>query len=227
MNIAIHQPNFFPWSGYFYKIKLSDYFVFLDDVQFSKNSYTNRVKIVNEKKQTWLTLPINAKFGLKIKEITVVDKTWKTKHLSKITNAYKKTKYFYEIFNKIQNLFEEIDSTNLSIINQMIIRKISSWLELNKKFYRSSDLKISNSLSGDDRLIEIIKSINGKTYFSGKGGSKYQDEEKFKSSDIALKYLDFKEKEYIQLSNEFIYGNSILDLLFNLGISKTIEYLEI
>ena len=88
----------------------------------------------------------------------------------------------------------------------MIIRKISSWLELNKKFYRSSDLKISNKKKiGDDRLLEIIKSINGKTYFSGKGGSKYQDEEKFKSSDMTLKYLDFKEKEYIQLSNEFIY----------------------
>ena len=85
----------------------------------SSKLFKKIILVVNDKKQTWLTLPINAKFGQKIKEVTVADKTWKTKHLSKITNAYKKTKYFLEIFNKIQNLFEEIDSSNLSVINQI------------------------------------------------------------------------------------------------------------
>ena len=226
MNIAIHQPNFFPWIGYFYKIKSSDYFVFLDDVQYSKNSYTNRVNIINEKKQTWLTLPVNSKLGLKINNVYVADKSWKDKHLSKITNAYRKTKFFLEVFDKIKNLFDEIESENLAVINQLIIRNVSIWLELNKKFYTSSELHINKDLKGDDRLIEIVRTVGGNTYFSGKGGNKYQDEEKFKSVNISLRYSNFIEKKYIQQSDDFIYGNSILDLLFNLGIRKAIKYLE-
>ncbi len=226
MNIAIHQPNFFPWIGYFYKIKSSDYFVFLDDVQYSKNSYTNRVNIIYEKKQTWLTLPVNSKLGLKINKVFVADKSWKDKHLSKITNAYRKTKFFLEVFDKVKNLFDEIDSENLATINQLIICSVSNWLELNKKFYISSELNINKDLKGDDRLIEIIRTLGGNTYFSGKGGNKYQNEEKFKSANISLRYSNFKEKRYNQQSNDFIYGNSILDLLFNLGIRKAIQYLE-
>lgn len=226
MNIAIHQPNFFPWIGYFYKIKSSDCFVFLDDVQYSKNSYTNRVNIINEKKQTWLTLPVNSKLGLKINNIHVADKSWKDKHLSKITNAYRKTKFFLEVFDKVKSLFDEIESENLAVINQLIIRNVSSWLELNKKFYTSSELNINKDLKGDDRLIEIVRTLGGKIYFSGKGGNKYQNEEKFKSANISLRYSNFKEKEYTQKSDDFIYGNSILDLLFNLGMREAIQYLE-
>ena len=218
MKVAIHQPNFFPWIGYFYKIKLSDCFVFLDDVQYSKNSFTNRVNIISDKKKTWLTLPVSAKFGQKITEIYIADNSWKTKHLSKIKNSYNKTKHFVEIFDKLQNLFENIKSANLATINQTIICKISSWLQLEKEFYKSSELNLDKSLRGDALLIEIIKNINGKIYFSGKGGSKYQSKDKFDFANIDLRYSDFKEKKYMQQSDEFIYGTSILDLLFNFFI---------
>ena len=58
---------------------------------------------MNEKKQTWLTLPINARFGLKIKEITMVDKTWENQNIFlRLPNAYKRTKYFYEILIKFK-----------------------------------------------------------------------------------------------------------------------------
>ena len=98
MKIAIHQPNFFPWAGYFYKIYLSDIFVFLDDVQYSKNSYTNRASIILEQKSSWLTIPIKSSLKTKIYDIQVADSLWKKKHLSKLVNAYKRSDFFSEIY---------------------------------------------------------------------------------------------------------------------------------
>ncbi|MBV69258.1 MAG: hypothetical protein CMJ08_05610 [Pelagibacterales bacterium] len=224
MKIAIHQPNFFPWSGYFYKIYLSDTFIFLDDVQYSKNSFTNRVNIISDKKSTWLTVPVKSKLGTKINDIKIADSLWKKKHLSKLVNAYKSSDFFYEVYAKICDLFEEISFMKLAEVNQFIILRIANWLKLEKNFHKSSELEINKSFKGDDRLIEIIKYFNCEIYYSGIGAKKYQDIEKFANSGIELKYLNYREKQYSQMSTKFIGGTSILDLLFNLGIKKTIEY---
>ena len=61
--VAIHQPNYLPWLGYFAKISEADEFVFLDDVQYSKNSYTNRVKVLHADKPRWLTVPVSFRYG--------------------------------------------------------------------------------------------------------------------------------------------------------------------
>ena len=224
MKIAIHQPNFFPWAGYFYKIYLSDIFVFLDDVKYSKNSYTNRASIILEKKNNWLTIPVKSSLETKIYDIQVADSLWQKKHLSKLVNAYKSSDFFSEIYYKISQLYDKISSNNLADINYIIIKEVSNWLKIERKFYRSSDLRINKNLSGDDRLIEIIKSFNGKVYFSGEGARKYQNKDKYTNYKINLKYTEFIEKKYQQSTEKFISGTSILDLLFNLGIEKTIKH---
>ena len=64
--VGIHQPNFMPWLGYFYKIMQSDIFIFLDDVQFQKTgaSYTNRVSLNINSESKYFTVPIKRPSGL-------------------------------------------------------------------------------------------------------------------------------------------------------------------
>ena len=124
MIISIHQPNYFPWSGYFYKIMKSDIFVFLGDVNFSKNSFTNRTDIIENKEKVWITLPVKKKLGVNINMVEIDDDQWKKKHLSKIKNSYIRSDYFQEIWEKINLLFNSIDTNNLAEVNKSIIKLI-------------------------------------------------------------------------------------------------------
>ena len=226
MIIGIHQPNFFPWLGYFYKIYYSDMFVFLDNVKYSKNSFINRVEILENSKKVWLTNAINYKSKNYINKTEIADLCWKEKHCSKIKNAYKNSNYFKEIYNVILNILDKVTEKNIADININIIIQLSNILNIKTDFYRSSKLKIAKKFTGDDRLIKIIHFLRGNQYLSGKGAANYQDEEKFKNNKIDLKYSSFQQKKYMQLSDTFIEGLSILDPLFNAGIETTVKLIK-
>ena len=91
MKVSIHQPAYLPWLGYFDRIAKSDLFIYLDNVQFEKNSYTNRNIIKGPNGPQWLTIPIKQKGHLnrKLYEIEIAtDIDWRSKHLKSITNAW-------------------------------------------------------------------------------------------------------------------------------------------
>jgi len=74
MRVAIHQPEFLPWFGYIHKLANTDKFVLLDDVQFKKNNFQNRNRIITKQGLVWLTVPIkNTVLNKKIRE-TYIDK---------------------------------------------------------------------------------------------------------------------------------------------------------
>ena len=226
MIISIHQPNYFPWAGYFYKIMKSDIFVFLDDVQFSKNSFTNRANIIENKKKVWATLPVKNKIGTDISKIKIADEQWKNKHLSKIKNSYSKSIHFPELWEKINILINSINSNNLADINKNIIIGICDWLDFRTNFYTSSDLKFNSNLKAEEKLIEMIKYFNCNSYISGQGAKNYQDEAKFVKENIKLYYTNYNDNPYNQFTDNFITRISILDLLFNLGINSTKNYIQ-
>ena len=82
--IGIHQPNYFPWVGYFHKIARVKKFIFLDNVQYSKGSYINRVQLLLNDEVRWLTVPCKPKLGTEINEVRVVCNDWQEQHLNKI-----------------------------------------------------------------------------------------------------------------------------------------------
>jgi hypothetical protein len=218
MIVSIHQPNYFPWLGYFYKIAISDKFIFLDDVQFTKGDYINRVKIYSpQNEEQWLTIPLNVKLGTNINEININSK-WKKKHLKTIKQIYCKSKYFVEIYSDIETLFE-INYNTLSELNINLINYILKKFELNVDCYLSSKINTNNTES-DDRLIELIKHIGSNNYISGSGGFNYQSVEKFHNSGIeVLSYSINKNFKYDTKYKNTI-GLSILDFIFNEGFNK-------
>lgn len=212
--VAIHQPNYIPWSGYFYKIHMSDIFVFLDDVQYTKNSFINRNRIKGSNGVQWLTIPINSKFGQNINEIALFDTKWTNVHMKTLDACYKKAMYYEKYREELFDLYRD-NYDNLCMLNIAFIKKISYWIGLSCEFYLSSEASARGS--ADDRLIDIVKWCNGRTYLSGKGGKNYQSESKFSDAGIQLKYYDFTPPEYPQVWGEFVEGLSIIDLLFNNG----------
>jgi hypothetical protein len=222
--VAIHQPNFLPWLGFFYKILKSDIFVFLDNVQFSKNSYQNRVKIKSSQGATWLTVPVLHNFGQLTKDVKINNKEpWREKHLKTLEMNYKRAAYFKPIFELLQEIYFKEEWELLVDFNIELISNISKFLGIKTEMIRASSLNVGGKST--DLLINIVKELNASVYLSGKGGANYQDEEKFKVNGIKLIYSDFKHPVYPQPWGEFIEGLSIVALLFNCG-ERSLEYLK-
>ncbi len=226
--VSIHQPNFLPWLGYFDKIARSDTFIALDDVQLVRGkSFTCRAKILAQGKELWLTVPVlNKSDKILIKDSKVDNnQNWKKKHLKTIYINYKKSPYFDEIYEHINQIYD-INSEYLVDYNIEFIKSTCSLLGLNKNIINSSDIPSVNSF-GLEKIIELIQSAGGTKYISGTGsGSKrYIDEEIFKNKQIELIWQP--EIEFIYPQNNtahFIKNLSIIDVLFN-AKEKLIDYI--
>jgi hypothetical protein len=219
--VGIHQPNFMPWLGYFYKIWQSNVFIFLDDVQFQKtgSNYTNRVNINIGGQSKYLTIPIMRSSGVfNINEAKFLNENWKKKVIGTLQANYGKAMFFKQ--NK-DFIFELINykTNNLAQYNINFILKISKKLNLTVKFVKSSDFNVSTTST--QRLIDLIKKVNGTIYLSGKGGDNYQNKEMFEKLNIRLIYNKMPQYKYLQYKTDnFIPGLSIVDAIFNVGFEK-------
>lgn len=218
MIAAIHQPNFLPWIGYFYKMSKADVFIILDDVQFSKNSYINRNKIKTPNGAIWLTLPVitSGKFGQKINEVEIKEfNKSRRKILDTIKMNYSRAEYFKNYFPELEEIFSQ-DYNSLSDLNINLILWIAQKLQITPVIKFSSSLPLLEA-EGTLRLINICKEIGADTYLSGFGGNNYQEEKLFNDNNIYLKTYDFKHPVYKQLWGNFEYNLSTIDLILNCG----------
>ncbi|MCX7877354.1 MAG: WbqC family protein [Ignavibacteria bacterium] len=223
--VAIHQPSFFPWLGFFDKIIRSEIFVILDDVQFPKKGgyWANRVKIIIAGRDEWLTMPVVRSYsGLrKINEMEIDNSgKWNEKALKTIEINYHKAPFFNQIFPVLNDLFSNVEN-NLCNYNMKVINTLCNILEIStEKFILSS--KIKKDGKGTDLLISIVKSLGKNSYMCGGGASKYQEDEKFIVNGIKLIYQNFRHPVYRQFNTvSFIPGLSVVDMLMNCGIEES------
>jgi len=218
MKVAIHQPNYLPYIGYFQKMELSDMFVILDNVKFSKDSYIQRTKIRTPDNWMWLTIPIEKKYASRyIKDVSLpTDKKWLRKHKISIISNYSKCPFFDEEF--IEEYFIEGENfKKLQEWNEFGIFYLKDRLNIKTDIIKASDLNLDENLKSTDLLVEIVNQVGGDTYISGAGGRKYMDISKFGKNDISLEYFEFEPFEYQQRWNGFEPYLSAMDLMFNLG----------
>lgn len=226
--VAIHQPNFFPWLGFFHKIESCDIFVILDNVQFprtSRGAWTNRVKFLSNKKGKWFTVPIDREYdGVRnINEVSMKNHLWKEDFKNMLFSNYKKAPYFDDYIDFILEL-NSYDDLSLSRFNSKVIIKLCDFLNINTdKLVFASDL--DTKLKSTELLIEIVKRVDGNVYLSGNGASGYQEDKKFDEAGILLKFQEFKHPTYEQY-DYFIEGLSIIDALFFVGKEKVIEMIK-
>jgi len=221
--VGVHQPNFMPWLGYFYKIWQSDIFIFLDDVQYPRTTgtYLNRVNFLMNAESASLILPVKKIKGKywNINETNISDDIKnKQKIIKRLQRNYAKSKYFKKHKNFIFDLIE-FESDNLSEYNMHFIKSILLELNINTKIIKSSEFNLSSTST--QRLVDLIELVNGNVYLSGKGGDNYQDKQLYKNANIQLQYNQLPTFEYSQPKvKEFINGLSIIDAIFNVGFEN-------
>ena len=214
--IAVMQPTYLPWIGYFGMIDMADVFIFYDDVQFVKQSWQQRNRIKTQDGWIWLVVPVFQNFGQRINKVKINNnQNWSKKHWKSIQYNYSKAPFFNEYGGSFREIYEK-EWEYLVDLNITLIKKISEILGLDTKFMLSSELRGVEGTK-TDRLINILKLIGADEYVTGPGTKAYIEPEKFKRNDIMLYWYEFKHPSYKQLYGDFVPYLSVIDLLYNMG----------
>jgi hypothetical protein len=214
--VAIHQPQYLPWLGYFDKLDRSDVFCLLDTVQYKKNEFQNRNRIKTAEGWQWITVPATYRFPQRINEVGVnqtVD--WQRKHLQALKTNYSKAPFFdtyYPSFEKFyQKPYELLVDVNVASIELLV-----QLLDLERKLVLASSIQVETE-DPTLRLVEICRILGGGSYLSGRDGAKYMDVDMFARHQINILFQDFNHPQYPQCYGPFEPNMSVVDLLFNCG----------
>ena len=215
MICAIHQPDYIPWLGLYYKIAKSDVFVYLDDAQYSNEADHNVNTIKTSNGAFRLKIPVEQHLGDLICNVRTRDELkWKEKHLKTLQMNYSKAECFKEIFPKYSEIILE-NYSSLSELNIEINKFFCKGFGIQTKIIKSSEMNITTSR--EERVIDICKFVGADEYLSGNGARVYQTEEHFTENRLKLTYLDYKPITYRQLWGEFLPCMSVIDYIFNCG----------
>jgi len=223
MLVAIHQPNFLPWLGYFDRMVRADLFVLLDHVQFERRNYQNRTAIRLEGEARWLTVPV---VQLSQKE-RIVDKRvdnpavdtsrwWGPNSFNTLRYAYRKAPHFDLYAPRLREILET-RWEKLVDLNVAMLELAREALGIRTPMIRSSTLGAEGQRSA--LLLDICKRVGASAFLGGMGGSRaYLDKEAFAKAKMGVVWQDFRHPEYEQCGEgAFLPGLSVLDLLFNPG----------
>jgi hypothetical protein len=225
MRLAIMQPYFFPYIGYFQLINSVDKFIFYDDVNFIKNGWINRNRILLNNDTHYITIQL--KNASSFKPINTIEFSDNRKKIRKtISQAYHKAPYFHLVFPMIENCL----NSQTNMINDQStasILQIAKYLNINMDFEKSSEVYSGTKpFKKSERIIEICK-INGATeYVNPFGGIDLYDKREFEKNGIKLSFLKSLSTEYKQFNNSFISGLSIIDVLMFNTIDETSKLLK-
>lgn len=231
MKVAIHQPNFAPWLGFFQKLVWADVFVLFDDVQTPRGkSFVNRVLVKTSNGPAWLTVPVSGRGGDPlISELLLADdSTWKRKALKTLRISYSKAKHFDAVFSVCEEVFGH-DHQRVFDLNRELIERIADLLNSRTEIVRSSALGRSQALSGAEKIENILTELKATDYLtgSGAGSRRYIDADRFRDLNIALHWQDFVHPRYEQGKGEFLTHLSTFDALFHCGGDGVRKMLEV
>ena len=230
MKVGMMQPSFMPWQGFFELIVMSDIFIFLDDFQFSVQSYHQRNRLfVNKEQIDWYTVPVHKKLSFKaaLNQVQINEELpWREKTWKRIQQNYAKAPYF----PSVGPLFEQwigIREPSLAAQNISFIRLVCRLLDIEKEFRLSSEFATSTRSS--QRVMDLLEQCEADTYYCAKGSFGYMYEEGlFPEAYIDVLFQDFEPCPYAQIGSprQFVPFLSIADALFNIGPALTAEMMK-
>jgi hypothetical protein len=216
--LAILQPGYLPWLGFFDQVRRADIFVYYDDVQYDKHGWRNRNRVKSTSGEPhWLTVPVRHS-GLEwpsVREVEIDGRTpWARKHIGTLRQFYGKApfaaRYLPELEELLHRPWERIVDLDLALI-----QKVCSWLGLTAPRYRSSELGVGGERT--ERLVNLCGRFGADRYLTGDAARSYLETDLFTRSGITVEWQAYRHPVYPQLHGEFVPYLSVVDLLLNCG----------
>ncbi len=213
--IAIMQPYFFPYIGYFQLIHSVDEFVIYDNIEFTKKGWINRNRILVNGVDAYITLPLKKDLDfLHVKNRFLAD-TWdieRKKMLNRIVESYRKAPFFKETYEIVERciMFEDRNLFNFIFHSVQIL---VNYLDIDTKLTVSSTLSIDHQLKSEDKVIAICKEQLAGIYINSVGGVGLYNKERFRSHNLELQFQKSNNIDYKQFNNEFVPWLSIIDVM--------------
>lgn len=214
MRLAIMQPYFFPYIGYFQLIHAVDAFVVYDDVNFIKGGWINRNYILVKGDRARITLQLQgASPNVLINQVKAGENGRKL--LKSIEQAYSRAPQYHRVFPIIEDILT-YDQKNLALYLSYGLQRICSYLGLFPRWYTSSQINKDNNLHGQEKVLEICEALGATHYINMPGGKALYDKKSFSDHDIRLSFIQPKSSTYLQFGKEFVPNLSIIDvMMFN------------
>ncbi len=216
MRLAIMQPYFLPYIGYFQLLAAVDSFVLYDNIKYTKKGWINRNRmLVNGTDKIFsLSLKKDSDF-LDIVEREISQDFSPDKLLNQFKGAYRQAPYFEQVFSLLEKIILYEERNLFEFIYHSIV-KICDYLGIDTEIRVSSHISVNPELKSQDRVISLCQALDANTYINAIGGMELYDKEAFKTVGIELKFIKSNAFEYVQFNNEFIPWLSIVDvMMFN------------
>jgi hypothetical protein len=230
MRVAIMQPYFFPYIGYWQLIHAADRFVLFDDAQYMRHGWVNRNRILKPG-GGWQYILVPLKKHEVTEPIRNVeahpDKNWKELIIAQLAHYKKKARYFGETSELVREILFGNDEQGIAAIDFAIINKLCAYLGIDREIIRSSEQDFDYSDVGDagEWALRISEQMGASEYINPAGGAELVDQDKFSSSNIRLSFLKPHDIVYSQ-RGDFEPSLSIIDVLMFNGIEGTKELLK-
>ena len=214
--VVISQPMYFPWVGMLEQMRLADVFVHLDDAQFSKGGFFNRVQLKTAEGTPWITVPlVGNKLGRALNETQMAKHDWQRKHLATLEQTYAVAPQVEKMLGLAESVFE-IEHESLAALSAASLEMLAEFFEiLPNEIQWSSAMDVQGT--GSARVLAICEALGAKRYVTGHGARGYLSHESFEAAGIRVEYLDYQKREYPQLHGAFTPFVSALDLAANCG----------
>ena len=224
MKVAIMQPYFFPYIGYFQLINAVDVFVMYDDVNYIKQGWINRNRILINNKEHYFTLQIKGGSSFrKIKDITIGNN--RLKLLKTIEQSYKNASQFENVHLLITDILTS-EEENLSKFLIYSLKKIAEYLGIKTVFMLSSEIDINTVAKAEDKIITICKKLGAINYINAIGGQELYNKTRFDENSLKLQFLKTNVIQYNQFNANFVPWLSIIDVLMFNDKRTISKYLE-
>ena len=218
MKVAIMQPYFFPYIGYFQLINAVDKFVIYDNIEYTKKGWINRNRILKEGVDLMISLPLKKDSDFLFVNQRYLADDWsksKQKLINSIKESYRKAPHFEDTFNLVQEIFN-YSNNNLFEFILHSVQQICKFIGIQTEIVVSSSLQYNNQLKSEEKVIAICKSIEATQYINSIGGVELYNKNNFSDQGIELNFIKSKPIIYNQFKNEFVPWLSIIDvMMFN------------
>lgn len=225
--IAVMQPYFFPYIGYWQLIHAVDVFVIYDDVNFIKGGWINRNRILINAEPAYITVPLQQPSSFKrICDTSLqLSPVWRDKLVKMIEMTYRKSPFFLEVFPVIAKvIFYESDKLADFLANQL--QTLATFMGIKTEFVLTSRIYENDNLSSQKRVLDICKREGAVVYINAQGGQSLYNASDFNNSGIELRFIAMKPLPYKQKAPEFIPYLSIIDVLMELGPIEIKQHLD-